>query len=403
MKALLLRVNVWAFLGTVILAPIAIGYAVREPWPVSYLNILSLIVIGLAAVNLLLGSLKIQRIHSRSLTVVICLFALMLLWGTFFSEPLRSALGPWLNRFLQPILVGYIGYLLVSQRHISKTELYDALGTSLAVATLYGLAQLTGLTESHKAGRVTGPYDFPNSFARILGFLLLVIFPYLLLENKRWPLLRWTVWLAGVVVLLSTISYAGVGSFVLGLLVTIACLPKTFGRLKVTAGVSALAVIILASLFWAQLPKSAATLGSSLQTRQQFWVVAWETVKAHPFTGIGLEGWERQYVDLAHQYLVFPRKAVLIEWVSSQPHNIYLDASLRGGILGFIAILSFMIWPIWYGLKNRSGGAAAYAGIGLGVMLLTFGLVDDPIFSDEAILMLVALYFAFIATKKPAG
>lgn len=176
-KQFLLRLNQGLFVALVVFIPFLLSYWQREPLAVSYLNLASVSVIALTALSILLGQLTLQPVRSRSLIVVIGLMAAMLAWGTIFSEPLRSTFGPWTSRFLQPVLVGYCGYLLLLQDQGLKKWFIWALWVGLALVSLHGLLQWIDYLPSNNTDRLTGVYSFPNSFARYIEILLLVLAP----------------------------------------------------------------------------------------------------------------------------------------------------------------------------------------------------------------------------------
>jgi len=386
----------WWLLGLIVLLPESIGYVWHQPLAISYLNILSVGFILLLALNVILRNLKLTKISSRSLTAVIILFALMLSWGTLFSSPIQSVLGPWTSRFLQPLIVGYGAYLMLSQGKIEKTNIYTALWLSLSLLTLHGLAQWLGIIETNNFGRLTGPHDFPNSFARILIFLQLVLLPDLITSSSDRKIFKALIWFGSVLVLLGTESYAGIASLIIGSIVILLLLPSQFKKLKSVTLLLIVVAIAGGVVFRQQLPKYQATTSTSLQTRQQFWHIAIETIKTKPITGIGLEGWERNYLTLARTYIHEPDE-MIIETTSAQPHNIYLDGWLRGGIVGLLAVLWFLIWPVYYGVRHRRNIDSTVLGLaGLGIALVVFGLVDDPIFSDDAMAFLWLIYFVFL-------
>jgi O-antigen ligase len=400
-KQFLLRLNQGLFVALVVFIPFLLSYWQREPLAVSYLNLASVSVIALTALSILLGQLTLQPVRSRSLIVVIGLMAAMLAWGTIFSEPLRSTFGPWTSRFLQPVLVGYCGYLLLLQDQGLKKWFIWALWVGLALVSLHGLLQWIDYLPSNNTDRLTGVYSFPNSFARYIEILLLLLAPVLVFGEKRFIWAARAAWLVGLFVLLGTESYAGVASLVAGLLVMILCLPPQFKRQKIAVMVGLVVAATLVFGFRQALPKYQATISSSIETRQQFWQVAWSLIKQHPLTGIGLEGWEQGYYQAALKIYPDP-----IETVSAQPHNIYLDALLRAGVIGLVAVGALLFWPIVAGarwFRRDSGNWLALGLVGYGVAMMVFGLVDDPIFSDDAMMILFIAYFsitALVGNKK---
>src|SRR3989344_6061 len=395
-KDYLLKANGWLFLVLITLIPFSFGYVWREPLAISYLNLLSVAFLILTLINLVLGSLHRQKINQKSLVVLIVLMFLMLIWGSLFSHPWRSILGPWTSRFLQPLLVGYSGYLLLKSGQLKLSVIAGALWVSLALIAGHGLLQWIDILPSNNASRLTGLYAFPNSFARYVEILLLLLWPYLVLSKDRFRPLQLLIWLAGLLVLVGTVSYAGIGSFIVGLTTIIAFLPKSFRRLKIVYIVILLVAILGGGVYRTQLPKYQATTTTSRESRQQFWQVAWATIKEHPLTGIGLEGWERQYPELARKHLA----VVPIEPTTAQPHNIYLDATLRAGLLGLIAIMYLLFWPIVITVRLAKEGLEKIGEerwlvlgvLGYATAMVVFGLVDDPIFSDDVMLMLFIIY-----------
>ncbi|MDP3992659.1 MAG: O-antigen ligase family protein [bacterium] len=400
-KSKLISANVWLFLLLVVLTPFSIGYVWRTPLAISYLNLLAVALTLLSLTNLILGSLQWQKVGSKGLVYAIGLMALMLIWGSLFSQPLRSILGPWTSRFLQPLLVGYIGYTLLKQNHLKLSSLVTALWVGLALVATLGLLQWGGVVSSNNISRLTGFYASPNSFARYIELLLLLLAPYLLLVASRFRLGLALIWLGGLAVMLGTLSYGGTASFAIGLTVIILFLPQAWQRLKIGFLILVIGSSLLAGIYREYLPKYNATTTastSSLNSRQQFWQIAWGAIKEHPLTGIGLEGWERQYPELAQKHL----SVTPIEAFSVQPHNIYLDAMLRAGILGLVAIIYLLFWPIVTtvrlaksGLEKLGDDSWLVLGVlGYATSMILFGLVDDPIFSDDSMLMLFVIYFA---------
>lgn len=396
----------WIFLGLLVILPFGTTHVFKQPFAISYINIVAVTFIIVSALTLLTGKLKLEKIGNRSLTILIALMTLMLIWGTFFSEPLRSALGPWTSRFLQPLIVGYLGFLLVRQNIISIKHIAWAFWISLILVDLLGLAQLTGIVDTNNPGRLTGFYFFPNTFARYVEILLLLTLPHLLLGKNNPKLLFGLAWLVGVVMLLATKSYAGAASFAFGVMAIVLFLPAEFKRLKLTVLLIILFGLLGALIFRESLPKYQVTITGSLKSRQQYWVIGWETIKDHPLTGIGLEGWENKYLGLARTY-IDESKEPLIETVSAQPHNIFLDGWLRGGIFGLIAISYLLLWPIAVSftvlrqnLVDEANRPFVLGLFGYGVAMILFGLIDDPIFSDDTMLLVFVLYFGLVAAIK---
>ena len=73
-----------------------------------------------------------------------------------------------------------------------------------------------------------------------------------------------------------------------------------------------------------------------------------------------------------------------------------------GLILGLIAVVTLLLWPVWRGLQLSRifgldrGGWFGLSMVAYGVGLFLFGFIDDPLWSDDVIPLLY-IFFACIA------
>lgn len=318
-----------------------------------------------------------------------------------FTHPLRNGIGLWTSRLLQPLLVGFIVYEMVVQNYLKPAEVIRSFFWSLVPLLLLGGMQATGLIDYRDPGRITASYFYPNTFARYMDILLLVSLPWLLFSQQGSKRLYLGLWGLGVVLLLSSKSYNGAVSLGVGLLVFFLLLPATWQRVKVL-GIGVLIIGgCLVALNAPKLPKWQTSIHDSRLTRLEFWHVATGVIQDHFWTGIGIKTWEKDYPHLVERYGPFPP----LNWGSVQPHNVFLDSFIKAGLPGFFAITALLLWPVAEGIRFCRARYAARAhdwwvGLSLasyGVAMLMFGLIDDPLWSDDTMPVLFILLFLLAA------
>lgn len=377
-----------------LLIPLSWGYLTREPYAISTINIISLLFIALVVLALLTKELRLGWPSDRSFTVMISLFVGALLYAGFFTHPLRDAIGLWVSRLFQPLLVGYGAYLLFrAQRLTIKDCLWPVL-LSLIPLALLGFGQFTHLLPYKDSHRVTANYLYPNTFARYVVYVMVLTLPWLLAvlpAGRRW--LTGLIWLAGLGLLIGSLSFGATIAFFAALVVITLGWPKLPQRWKAGLLVSLIVALAAIALVYHATPKWQTSLTDSLATRREFWHVAWGVTKDHFWTGIGLKTWEHHYGELVTHYV----SGLPLNWSSAQPHDVYLDSFVKAGLPGFIGIIGFMVWPLlagWRLLKRPSTQWWFGLGlVGLAVVMLVFGLADDPLWSDDVMPLIAVMYF----------
>ncbi|MEI6478418.1 MAG: O-antigen ligase family protein [bacterium] len=391
---LLVQVQRWWLFLFIVMIPFSTGYIFERPVAFSYINLFSIVFILLGAVNAATGVVPLRKLHDRPTLGALAIFFATLAYALLFTHPLRDGIGVWGSRLVQPALVGYGVYLLLEAGFLKLSEIAAALLASLIPQIVGGFLQASHILPYKDTTRVTVAYQWPNTFARYIMTMLLLTYPWLLAKvpaSLKRP--AWIVWGLGVLLLLSSISYNGTVSFCIGLGLVTLLLPRDFTKLKIWV-IAVLAVSgILITTNASKLPKWQASIGSSRETRLEFWHVAVGAIKDHPLTGIGLKTWEHTYPQLLVKYATKP----FLSLTSPQPHNFILDSLLKAGVFGFIAIPLFLLWPAVTGLKiiRRSRfaktGWFGLAVIGSSVALFCFGFIDDPIWSDDMMPLLFIL------------
>lgn len=380
--------------------PFSLRYITKEPFAISYLNLLSVGFIGLTALNGLLGAFPKYKIESRYFVITLILFIVAISWGFLNSEPLRSGFGIMTSRGIQPILVGYGAFLYVRNGYLLPSRIFGSLFASLIGLIIVSALQWGGVLALTDPQRITATYFYPNTFARYMVILMMLTLPWIIFGIKKYKRVLLGLWLLGIVVLLSTVSYNGTVSIVIGLSVIVILLPKELNKVKLLYFGCILIGGLIIGLNATKLPKWETSITSSRLTRLEFWDTAAKTIKDHYWTGIGLKGWETRYPELVVKYHAIGRFP--LNWGSPQPHNVVLDSLLKAGIIGFIGIIGLLVWPAVSGLryvklKGTRKGWIGLSVVAYGVAMLFFGIIDDPLWSDDTVPLLFIVSFLLVS------
>lgn len=395
----------WLLLFLVFAVPISLKYITKEPFAISWLNVTSLAFIGVSFIAMVSRATPLSWPKHRMFMWLIAIFLLAMGWALLNTPSLRQGIGLWTSRLSQPLLVGFFAYQLLEARHITPKQIIGAVFASIIPLILFGAFQLVGITEYRDPGRITATYFYPNTFARYMDIILLTSLPWIVFGLKKGKRIALGIWGIGVVMLLLSKSYNGTVSLVAGMVAFVVCLPEIYKQWKTLFLVSVAVAMVLVAINAPSLPKWQTSITDSRLTRLEFWGVATKVIEDNFWTGIGIKTWELTYPQLVEQYGPFPPR----NWGSVQPHNVFLDSFIKGGLPAFFAITALLLWPITEGyvifrsLYRKSsdwwvgGSVMAY-----GVAMLTFGLIDDPIWSDDTMPILFILYFvlAYVATAK---
>jgi O-antigen ligase len=291
--------------------------------------------------------------------------------------------------------VGYGVYCLLQAKKLTLRELITAFFVSIIPQVIGGLLQATHVLPFMDTNRVTVAYRWPNTFARYMMVILLISLPWALTVQRKYQYAVAAVLLGGWAVLLLSFSYNANVAFLIAVGVLLLLLPKQYQRIRIGGMLAIFILAILAVSQASKLPKFATTITNSKDTRIEFWQIATSTIQDNLWTGIGLKGWETIYPQLAQRYDAPP----LLSPTSPQPHNFILDSLLKAGIPGAIAITLFLAWPAALGWRmyRREEYQKTYGGlvgITVSLALLLFGLIDDPIWSDDMMPVIFSLLLA---------
>jgi len=381
----------------IVFIPFSVRYIWEKPFAISYLNIFSLGFIGLWIIAAIFRVIKFELPRNRLYFILLTVYLAGMLWAAFVTPNWRDCVGLWTSRLGQPLLVGFGVWLCLQNGLVSIRKILFAFAVALAGLTVVAWMQILGIIDSSNTTRITSIYDWPNTFARIQAYLLLLTIP--LLGKNKFRLAFLGAWILGFIALLTSKSYNGVATFVIGVLI-IFFLSKINSKLKILVlSVSLLAALVIAAFPAKIVPEWEIRINDSRNSRIEFWLIAQQVFREKPFTGLGIKGWENNYSQLAGRYKFYWPP---LNPISAQPHNLILDALMKGGLPTLLAVLAFMSWPVIAGMRLvRQKPAIGLAILGASTMLFLFGGIDDPIWSDDMMpLIFITQAIALYALSK---
>ena len=406
MHPLTVRLQQYWLFCFLFLIPFSTWYIVQKPFAISPINIFSVVFIGLGFYNYTSRKLPKTCIPDEGTCIIIGLLFLAISFGLLNSHPLRSGLGFWISRLVQPMLVGFFVLQMVENKVLKTDEIIKTFFWSLLPLVLAGSLQLVHIVPLRDPLRISGAYRWPDTFGRYVEILELFVAPWVFLRDK---ILFWqaVLWLAGLGIMIASLSYSVVASCAVALFSMVMLLPKSYRTLKLVVAGTGVAGAILAIIFSHQLLSWHYGITASKNTRLEFWHVAEKAIEQHPLTGIGLKGWQQQYPQLVAQY--GPNHPPL-NVTSEQPQNIFLDSLLKAGVFGLIAVTTVLLWPIIQGirlsrLQFETGGRFGLGLAGYGIGMLLFGLLDDPLWSDDTapLLFIFLMLAGWYYSRKPVS
>ncbi|MBU0647638.1 O-antigen ligase family protein [Patescibacteria group bacterium] len=309
-----------------------------------------------------------------------------------------SSLGLWKGWFVDPVLV----FVLVvnNLKYKGQVELLR-LGSVFLIGSLGAIALMqyclnAGLTVD---GRVSGLFQSANYLAMLLWPNLLLVLSYFIYTKKySW----WEVvfWLMGLGALLLSMSYVGVGSLVLGIVVLFVLKYSVqykywlYGLLGV--------IVVAGGFLWGQIGTERfdsmidLTQRSSITVRLEVWQISWEMLLDNVWQGVGLGNYEEKYLEYAPKAFDPP-----MEWRMLHAHNWWLHTWIELSIFGFLALLMIIYWwvNIFYSLYKKE--KEDWLLIGLMVVVIGWfvsGVLDTPYYKNDLSFMFW-LFFGITVVK----
>lgn len=172
-------------------------------------------------------------------------------------------------------------------------------------------------------------------------------------------------------------------------------------RLKKAATVFALALAIVAGIFWIGAEglinrasqsidqmKGGDDQQAALFARQEIWKDTLKMFKASPVLGVGLGAYETVFPIYARHDGMF---------VVNYAHNDYLQALSDGGIVGFVLALLFLVLLFRAVARSMKGSDPMLAGLALGCGAGVFSLLVHSMFDFNLQIPSNALLFLFLS------
>lgn len=133
---------------------------------------------------------------------------------------------------------------------------------------------------------------------------------------------------------------------------------------------------------------------TSIGIRLQLWRSAIEIIKAHPFMGVGTQGYQH-IMEVQHQQGLITSTA--LSFKNTHFHNQYLDSYVRYGVIGLVISILMCLSPLLL-YRNYSSDVNKMV-VFVSVLLLVAGITDVPFIHTGIIYMLV-VYPAVIALTQ---
>lgn len=323
---------------------------------------------------------KYQKIYhffknEKLLTIGFVFLTSSLIISTLFSiDPLKS-LGAIKSWFVLPIM-----FFLINCFTPCRVNKYKIVGISGTITALISLSYFLCQNFTYD-GRLKGFFEHPNYLAMFLAPSLFIIIctKFQVKFQIYWRMIL--AWLIGLTIF-ATYSYntwlAIIASFLFYLII--------FQKIKMNY--LATLLIISVALISTQIdnPKFFNLFSqthSSLKERLIIYKVSIRIIKDNFITGIGLNNFQRVYLDYQKYFEPYPN------WAVPMPHNFILAILVQIGIFGLVGFILIIVWAYKTILIQKKDH--------LGFLILTFylvvGLFDTPYFKpDLAFLFWLAIF-----------
>lgn len=333
----------------------------------------------------------------RYIVVALGLWIMAWILATVFSSDRQASLGALKAWLVDPLLFGLV-MLATIRTAPQHTVLLRSVVMSGTFVSMAGLAQLVWFRDTLQDNRLSSFfYPVANYAAMFIGPVLILTVGWIL-----WKQLSRGWWIAvGLMAaaLILTVSFGGYFAVGVGALVFWWRWPNR--RTKGLAMMAAAIIILLGIFVLSKTPylaeKFTASDRSSSLVRTQIWRTSWQMIVEHPIVGIGPNAYEPVYRATIPK-LYWPP----LEWLVSQPHQLYFALWLETGLLGlvvFLGLISLWIKRVW--LRVQNGDGSAVTAVAAMLAILAHGLVDTPYFkNDLSVLFVLIFILPFLVSEK---
>lgn len=331
------------------------------------------------------------------------------------------ALGHWRAYFLEPILLLLVIINLSCHDTSSATatsfNTFNTILLGLSLSALYisGWAiyqKITGqgmmsletwqypLTTSVRS---TGPFPHSNFLGLFLGPLVVLFLGKLVEAFRNKTLLAVSYWLLAIGVSAAAIVFAKSEGAILGVISGLIFFLIFY--LKKRPRVIFIAILLFAICYLLFLSPWQKTIWQkitfqdlSLQIRLNIWRGAINLIKAHPFFGAGLRGYQQLVSQYQQPFSLPGVEGVISNELHPYPHNLFLTLWTELGVLGLIVFLFIIFQFFKFGFQKlfrnltleirnleqtKNNKITIIALLSSMIVILIHGAVDTPYFKND--------------------
>ena len=313
--------------------------------------------------------------------------------ATIYSPDLRSAAGIWKAYFVEPIL-----FFLVTIFTLKKEDLkliYWALGASALLVSIFAIYQkFTGFLVPYQywylgeGERVTSLFNSPNALGLYLGPIIVFYVAWIFEKIDTWSrskisfFIKLLVIITGVLAIIFARSEGALLAVLLSSLIVLFWTNKWSRRVVVLVLLISIVLVLVSPTIPSKIQEKIYLQDWSGQVRKDMWQESWVMIKDNWLGGAGLAGYQKVFPDY-HQknyFEVFP-----------YPHNFVLNFWSELGLFGLIVFLLIVIRYFWLNmacwLKSIFKSKVCLGLLGVMLVILIHGLVDNPYFKNDLSVM----------------
>lgn len=318
--------------------------------------------------------------------------------GVVVSPNMRESLGAWRAWVLEPAVIAVIALMTLRSLQQAK-NLVLSMAASAGALSLYGLAEYFFQPSHLTDGRLNSVFVPANYHAMLVVPIILMVLPLVREWRGMW---RGNVAVLSVLAMVGslyfTYSFGGYLALGAGLLLMVFAQAKPKQRMAalvvvVVLGLGVIATQLQTFKLWNVFNVSGR---SSTSVRVQIWHSSAVMIQEHPVFGIGYANFESVYRQVVPR-LYWPP----LEWLVTQPHNLYLALWTQTGVLGLAAFL-WLIITAFIVLRGTFTGPTRQLALGVtGALIATLvhGVVDTPLFKND----LGTLFFIVLSLATYLG
>ncbi len=356
-----------------------------------------LLLAGSAALLRKLNRPKLEREEIALILVLALYFLVGVLANLAHAAPLREYDSA--ARFLLAIPV------LLLLRSFPPLPYFFWSGTGIGAISsgLYGVWQVFSVSGMRAAGH-TNPIQFGN-ISMLLGVLCLAGLGWAATDRRSafWRVLMSCGMFFGLLGSLLSGSRGSWISLLVALPAAYFCYGGAWSRRHMAAATASILLLFSVLLAVPQLPMEtriklavtesqdyfySGTSTTSVGARLEMWRAGMLLVPEHPWLGWGKDGYVQR-----EDHLVQAGKIRLIPGEHNHLHNEYLDALVKRGLAGLVALLALYLVPLILFARhvrdnNRAVRPYAVAGVLLIVCYMTFGLTQSFLTHNNGVMTL---------------